>query len=112
MMKNMVPNAGSALRLAALALVAGGVAGCYYGPSVAYCQAPPATAGGQPENIPLLSNGTCPQGTQPVYAQAVPVPVPAPAPAYYPPPAYAYPYGYGYPGYYPPVSVGFGFRFR
>ena len=104
------PGVRRLLSLGALALATGGLAGCYYAPPVAYCQAPPANANGQPQNVPLQPNGACPEGTQPIYAQAQ-------APAYgYPPPAYAYPapypyYPYAYPAY-PPVSVGFGFRFR
>ena len=103
---------------AVIAIATGGLSGCYYGPPVAYCQAPPAQADQQASNVPLQANGTCPQGTAPIYAQAAP----AAAPAYYPAPApaYAYPYPYAYPygaypygyGAYPPVSLGFGFRFR
>jgi hypothetical protein len=100
------PKTGRLLGLATVMLAGVGLTGCYYpppGPVVAYCAAPPATADGQPSTVPAAPNGTCPQGTQPVYAQA--------APAYaYPPPVYPYPYAYPYA--YPPVAVGFGFHFR
>lgn len=107
MMHNRIPTPGMRrlLSVTALALATGSLAGCYYPPPpVAYCLAPPQDAKGQPVNVPLQPNGACPQGTQPVYAQA--------GPGYGYAPAYGYPYyPYGYPAY-PPVAVGLGVRIR